>query len=194
MPKSLDDGVVYCFLQDMYFYYVNNYKSNQIIWEGGTKAVTFRTLNSGLLNEKYVKNNAHSFSREGNIGVTLTKIRLFRNLRYIVNGGWHLGWMGGTESIRAKLNATSHQEINSEAVNSDNYINKCLADGLDILDPSAKCYISNSFELPKEFAKVLSEDYFLKEGRRQGRVWYKALKLKEILNIYARNLIRKAVG
>ena len=194
MPSVLKDGVAYCFLQEMYFYYVNNYKNNQILWEGGTKAVTYKTIASNLLNEKYVKYSNPQFQESTNQGVTLTKIRLYRNLKFILNGGWHLSYMGGVKAIRAKLNATSHQEINNQNINSEEYINACLVQGRDLLDPTSKCYVREIAKFPKEFESILPSDFFLKDGKIQPDFCYIFSKFKEKNKILLRNHIRKVLG
>jgi len=194
MPRVLKDGVVYCFLQDMYFYYVNNYKNNQIVWEGGTKATTYKTIASGLLNEKYVKYNDISFPKINNQGVTLTKIRLYRNLSYIINGGWHLSYIGGVKAIQKKISAGGHQEFNNRHINSEEFIIACLAQGSDIFDPESKCYKYDINKLPNEFKGLLPSSFFLKDGKMQSRFMYILSKFKERTKIIVRNYIRKVIG
>ena len=75
IPNKLYDGVVYHFIQNQYIYFVNIYKENHIIWEGGTKLVTYKTISDNLLDEAFVKYGP-TFLSQYNISTTLTKIRL----------------------------------------------------------------------------------------------------------------------
>lgn len=191
IPVKIKEGHVYCFLQEMYFYYVNNYKESQIIWEGGTKAVIYKTIKNDLLSERYVIYNNNTFSKKLNRGSTLTKIRLYRNLRLINNGGWHLSYMGGAKLIQAKLSATSHQEINDKSKNSESFIKNCLEKGVDLLDPTVKCRVVNSRHFPDIFAKILPEEYFLLKNENAINLKYYLLRACEVATIHIRNVVRK---
>jgi beta-1,4-mannosyl-glycoprotein beta-1,4-N-acetylglucosaminyltransferase len=191
LVKSISGGVVICYLQEMYFYYVNNYKSNHIIWEGGTKAFSYGTIRNNLLNERYVRYNNHSFPKDLNEGASLTKVRLYRNLKYINNGGWHLSYLGGAKAIKIKLMATSHQEINVPEINSDRHIEACLHSGIDLLDKSTKCYTRNLSSLPSEFKDVLPKDFAVAQGNQLENYKYLGLKIYELALIHARGILRK---
>lgn len=191
LPNVLRDGEVICFLQKLFFYYANNYKFSHLIWEGGTKAITFRTLSEDLLNERFVKYNNHSFPQVLNKGPTLTKVRLYRNLKYILSGGWHLSYMGGVKSIQDKLSASSHQENNIQQINSEGYIIECLENGVDLLDPKARCYIVKESVFPRQFRAILHDNYFVHHGKSQSLIVYELRRLYELVKIYSRNIARR---
>lgn len=44
-------------------------------------------------------------------------------------GGWHFGWLGDAEFAREKIRAFSHQELNHEALTTDDYLGWCIAQG-----------------------------------------------------------------
>jgi hypothetical protein len=190
LPSVVKDGEVICFLQEMYYYYINNYKENQLIWEGGTKAVTFLTIKKNLLNDKYVQYNNNSFNEDINKGASFTKIRLYRHLKLINNGGWHLSYMGGVELISIKLSATSHQEINTNEINSKDYILKCLESGCDLLNPQIKNYTVKINNFPKEFFQFMPSKYFLKSTNHQNIIKYNFNKFYELFLINLRNIVR----
>lgn len=194
IPESMSDGIVACFLQNNYYYFANNYNSKNIIWEGGTKILTFKTIRKGMLSEKYVKYNEISFPASLNIGFTPMKIRLYRNLVYILNGGWHFGWLGGVDFIISKLKSFSHQEYNNENINNQKYIIDCLVKGRDVLDDANKCYVVDKCAFPVEILNLMPDKYFLESNRRLGSFIYNLLKCKQIFLIYARNLYRKNFG
>jgi beta-1,4-mannosyl-glycoprotein beta-1,4-N-acetylglucosaminyltransferase len=50
----------------------------------------------------------------------------------IRDGGWHFSYQGGAESIRAKLQAFSHQEYNQPPYTDLDYIERCIDEGLDL--------------------------------------------------------------
>ncbi len=131
IPNKVKPGKVLCLLQHMRYYYANCAVENHLIWEGGTRALAYVTVKNNLLSEKGVKYNYISFRKELNEGVTLTKVRLYRHLQFIPDGGFHLSWMGGIEAILKKLHATSHQEINTAFRRDKSNILRCLTEGSD---------------------------------------------------------------
>jgi beta-1,4-mannosyl-glycoprotein beta-1,4-N-acetylglucosaminyltransferase len=194
IPDSMPDGVVKCFLQDNYYYFANNYNSKNIIWEGGTKILNFKTIRKNLFSEKYVKYNSLTFSNFLNIGFTPTKIRLYRNLKYIRNGGWHFGWLGGVDFIMSKLQATPHQEHNNAKINNPYYILSCLSSGEDLLDKNNKCYVVSKLNFPSEIQRLMPNEFFLDSDRQLKTIKYNFLKYKQMFQIYIRNIARKFIG
>jgi hypothetical protein len=48
---------------------------------------------------------------------------------YVPDAGWHLSFLGGAETIRRKLAAYSHQELNTDATRREPYLENCLRYG-----------------------------------------------------------------
>jgi beta-1,4-mannosyl-glycoprotein beta-1,4-N-acetylglucosaminyltransferase len=128
-PRSL--------IQNFYYYYINNKSvgSNDSVW-GGT--VVLR-------------------------GKHLTTPQEHRNNRWhyphIMNGGWHLSYMGGKEMIRKKIQSIAHTEYNHPQYYSDENINKCLTEGTDIFSrPGMNFKIINlEDEYPLEILNILNQ-------------------------------------
>lgn len=93
---SRDD--LFKFKQDGYVYYLNN-RSNED-WRGwvGTVATKYKNIKNGSL--------------DGIRNMPLTAYTIIKN------GGWHFTFQGGANMIRKKLEAYSHQEINTEEIKS----------------------------------------------------------------------------
>jgi beta-1,4-mannosyl-glycoprotein beta-1,4-N-acetylglucosaminyltransferase len=64
--------------------------------------------------------------------ITPQLLRDMRNkLPAITDGGWHLSWFG---DIKKKLEAQSHQELNTPEFNNQDHINKCLEQRKDLFN------------------------------------------------------------
>jgi hypothetical protein len=48
-----------------------------------------------------------------NQGTTANKIRTYKKVCRIQNGGWHFSYLGGLEAVSKKIQAYSHQELNT---------------------------------------------------------------------------------
>lgn len=44
----------------------------------------------------------------------------------IEQGGWHFGWMGGNHRVRSKLESFFHEELDSDGLKSDAYLDYCV--------------------------------------------------------------------
>jgi beta-1,4-mannosyl-glycoprotein beta-1,4-N-acetylglucosaminyltransferase len=83
---------VFDFKQNTYYYYFNLLKERN--WSG-PKCLLWKNLKDTSMN--LVRQNKHT-----------TKV--------ISNGGWHFSFMGGSESIKTKIDAYSHQEYNNQTI------------------------------------------------------------------------------
>ncbi len=191
IPERVPLGEVSCFIQEMYFYYANYFKANHILWEGGTKICSFQTIRQNLIDERYVKYNDLSFPKYLNRNATLTKIRLYRRLGFIFPGGWHLSYLGGVRSIMAKLDATSHQEINTVQINNERFIENCLSKGIDILDTKVKCYARPLYEMPDLLKMNLDERFFTKSSRQMSSLNYQFRTAIMLISIFVRGKLRR---
>ncbi len=66
------------------------------------------------------------------------ELSYLRQLPVIENAGWHFSYLGGIEAVKAKLAALSDPDPEIEkritqAGSSDEYIKKCLDEGVDVL-------------------------------------------------------------
>lgn len=134
LPEILVDGsnAVEQVLHTYYF----NWKCTNMPW-WGTK----------ILRNKFVDNpSEHRFHTPAS--------------KYIYDGGWHFGFMGGADAIKAKLQAYAHQEFNTDSVFDG--INELLKNQKDALgrlyqykivpiDETYPAYIRNNVERFKKY-------------------------------------------
>lgn len=50
----------------------------------------------------------------------------------VPNAGWHYSWFGGKERIVKKLESYSHSEFNLPKFKTDEHVDQCLMDGIDL--------------------------------------------------------------
>lgn len=133
------------FLQDMYYYYLNNLNFNSPKWKG-TQMFSYKNLMS--YSNAYV-------ARFSPIDVV------------IPDGGWHFTFMGGVEQIRKKLFSYSHQEYNNPKYNTKEKILKAVMKGEDLFNQGHKfkkvkttClpqYVQDNINIYKD--KILQEKH-----------------------------------
>lgn len=189
IPKKLKDGVVYHFLQDQFIYFANTYKEKHIIWEGGTKLVTYKTIRDNLLNEKFV-DYGPTFLKKFNTGATLTKVRLFRKTKFIYNGGHHITYLGGPDRIMRKFKTFSHPELIKSGRFSKKFIFQNLSKGIDIFDINQKLYHVPSSKFLEILKKSLPKNFFNENYNTQNKLNYYLRRTYEILLITLRSIIR----
>jgi beta-1,4-mannosyl-glycoprotein beta-1,4-N-acetylglucosaminyltransferase len=188
IPKKLYDGVVYHFLQDQHIYFANTYKEKHIIWEGGTKVVTYKTIRDNLLDEAFVCYGP-TFLKEYNEDTTLTKVRLYRKTKFIYNGGYHLTYFGGVDKIIQKMKTFGHVELIESKKFTKKFIIQNLSNGIDIFDSNQKIY-----RLPtSKFLGLLREflpNFFYENCDTQNKFGYHLRRIYEILLISLRSIVR----
>lgn len=121
---SRDD--VFKYKQDAYIYYLNN-RSNEN-WRGwvGTIATKYKNIKT--------------------VGINHIRSRGKNKFTIIENGGWHFSFQGGMEKIIKKLEAYSHQEINTVKIKSN--IKNTILKNKDIRGRHIKFWKDES-KLPK---------------------------------------------
>ena len=194
IPQKLPHGKVKCFLQNNRYYFFDCAVEGNLIWEGGTKALSFLTIKDDLLSDRGVRYNDFSFKENLNKGVTLTKVRLFRHLSYIFDGGYHLGWMGGVEAISKKVGATSHQEINTDSRRDVNDIKRNLKNHIDPLTGKNIFYIESYGHRDLSLMRLLPAS-FSSSGmlnKPSSRLYVKIRYRFELLVIILRNFLRRS--
>jgi hypothetical protein len=189
VPKKLYDGIVYHFLQDQLIYFANVYKEKHIIWEGGTKIVTYKTIRDNSLDEAFV-NYGPTFLKENNEGTTLTKVRLYRKTKFIYNGGYHLTFFGGVDRILKKLKTFSHSELIESGKFTKKFITHNLSNGTDILDTNQKIYRLPTSKFLKLLRKFLPKSFFYENCDTQNKFSYHFRRTYEILLISLRSILR----
>jgi len=193
IPDKVAPGKVICLLQHMRYYFADCAVKGHLVWEGGTRAICFSTVRGNMLSEKGVKYNPISFKKELNSGVTLTKVRLYRHLHFIADGGFHLGWMGGVEAIAKKIGATSHQEINTVSRREPLNISRCLSGGLDPIT-GKNLFFLKPFSVEGELLLKLLPTSFLSRNIIKLPLSIGIVRVSyylELMTIYARNFARK---
>ena len=187
IPKNIEDGVIYGFLQDFYFYYLNTYKKNHLIWEGGTRMLTYRTVKENLLDERFVK-YGFTFPKKINSGITATKVRLYRKISFIKNGGWHFSYLGGVDRIIKKIKSFSHQELIKSGKFTKDYVSNNLNQNIDIFDSKIPILGRDDMEINQFFKK--KSCLFLRNPKKENFLFIFIKKEIEILFIKFRNFIR----
>jgi beta-1,4-mannosyl-glycoprotein beta-1,4-N-acetylglucosaminyltransferase len=95
LKNKFDNNQKYCVYMDAHNYYINNISS--VNWMGSI------ILKYGDLKTKSLCINRHERG-------TYNKI---------LNGGWHLSFMGGVERIKYKIESYGHQEFNNDFIKSN---------------------------------------------------------------------------
>lgn len=63
---------------------------------------------------------------------TPNKLREMGAEPYISDGGWHFSYLGNVDSIRDKVSAFSHTELNKAEYTNPKHIESCIENGIDI--------------------------------------------------------------
>lgn len=95
--KWFDKNYLYHFQQDMFMYYLNNFKTSN--WFGT------RACSKSLLSQRSIDDIRESTEIINKLTGTVIK-----------NAGWHFSYLGGEEQIKYKLESFSHQEFNNEGI------------------------------------------------------------------------------
>jgi beta-1,4-mannosyl-glycoprotein beta-1,4-N-acetylglucosaminyltransferase len=133
-------------VQELSFFWPNYRRNDLPYWIGGTRGFNFKHLkNLRNLNKKYT----NTFLKSSNQGVTLTKIRLTNIGIPICNGGWHLSYMGGRDSIKLKIKSFAHNEESERiGINIDQHINEFIDKGKNFFG-SKEFYLTQGSFNPK---------------------------------------------
>ena len=193
IPDNISPGRVISFLQNMRFFFIDCAVEDHLIWENGTRAVCFLTIKNNLLKERASSYDEVSFRRELNKMTTLTKIRLYRHVDFIFDGGYHFSWMGGVDSIIKKILATPHQEINTDKRRNRINIENNLGNGIDPISGKKIIKLKETRFENTDLENLFSESFFLNKLLTKEALTFKirTRKLYEIYNIWIRNLLRK---
>lgn len=150
LNKLIDTNHYICLLQDMCFFYVNYLSKKHSVWRGGTKLFKYSFLKYNKFDERYISYNDTTFTYADNSGPTLTKARLYQNVKYVSNGGWHFSYLGGIKSILEKLKSFSHQELNNDFFANEERIIRCLESGEDFFQRPNHTFsiVDNDHRLP----------------------------------------------
>jgi beta-1,4-mannosyl-glycoprotein beta-1,4-N-acetylglucosaminyltransferase len=89
---------------------------------------------------------------------SLNSIRNERLSYNIIEGGWHLSFMGGPDRISDKIKSYSHQEFNNPTVHSN--IKQRLDSNTDILQRNIRIENRNAEELyPEKIINLVKNKY-----------------------------------
>lgn len=99
----INDEIFFTFNQTTYYYSLNLLKENN--WKGSRMGL-YKNLKKYSFNELRAQSNFD-----------------------ILNGGWHFSFMGGAESVKTKIQAYSHQELNNQQI--INSIDNNILNGVD---------------------------------------------------------------
>lgn len=86
---------------DLFYFYLNMF-ARRMIWDRGTKMLSYKSLKGILDNEHFEK---WGFSAKDNSGTTPTKVRMYDGplQQHIPSAGWHFSYMGGKEMVKTKV-------------------------------------------------------------------------------------------
>jgi hypothetical protein len=59
-------------------------------------------------------------------------LRLRHRVRFIEKAGWHFGWLGGTDAVVQKLEATAHAELNKPGLKDRAKIQRTILEGASV--------------------------------------------------------------
>lgn len=65
------------------------------------------------------------------LGTDMHGVR-FSSGTVIPAGGWHFSYLGGADHIRAKLDASAHQDLNKAEFHAEDHIQRCRSNGNDL--------------------------------------------------------------
>ena len=142
-------------IQEFSFFKPNCRRSDIPYWIGGSRGFNFKYLN--VL--KYLNHNySNTFLSEFNDFNSLTKIRLTNIGIPILNGGWHLSYMGGERNVAQKLLAFAHtEEVSRIGINVDLVIQKFFVTQVNFFGENEVYYRYGTFD-----NKFLSDCDFFK--------------------------------
>lgn len=143
VEKWFDKHNLYHFQQDMFMYYLNNFKTSN--WFG-TRACSKSILENRTIDD--IRESTEIFGK-------LTGL-------VVQNAGWHFSYLGGEEQIKYKLESFSHQEFNND--NIKNNIQSSLMNNGDLfgrhvnhtiidIDTRLPIYITSNKEKYKNWIK-----------------------------------------
>lgn len=121
-----ENNTLYHLKQDMYMYYLNNFKTNQ--WFGT------RICSLSFLEDKTIDDIRQATEDENKLSGFI-----------IENAGWHFTYLGGKDMIEYKLESFSHQEYNNEVIKSN--IKNCLEKNIDVFGRNV---VYNAVEIDKD--------------------------------------------
>jgi beta-1,4-mannosyl-glycoprotein beta-1,4-N-acetylglucosaminyltransferase len=109
--RWFDKTQLYHFQQDMFMYYLNNFKTSN--WFG-TRACGKSTLIERTIDD--IRESTEIFNKlSGTV---------------IQNAGWHFSYLGGEQQIKYKLESFSHQEFNNDGIKQN--IQNSLNNNIDL--------------------------------------------------------------
>lgn len=122
-----DGSSILIAIQELSYFWPNYRRNDLPYWMGGTRGFNFKYLEKlKCLNENY----SSTFLASLNKGTTLTKVRLTNVGLPINNGGWHLSYMGGKNSIKSKISSFAHTEEKERiGIDFDKFIDNFIITG-----------------------------------------------------------------
>lgn len=145
IKKTCREGKLVTLRQKDYRYFINGESKN--IWLG-TKAIEFENL------KKYYYGNPAQI-RCGLTYALRKKLRLKPEVVFIDNGGWHFSFLGGVKTIMEKIRASSHVENDTDKINNEENIKRCLDKGIIPWDENQKI---NYVKIDKTFPRAIYEN------------------------------------
>ena len=102
-------GEIVRFAQRIYMYFVNFRSYQNPWWLIGSQMMSVASFRRHRRFDAFV---CDRFTQPSvNDGHTMTKFRFVKPTRVLTDAGWHFGYLGGVEAIKAKLRASSHVEV-----------------------------------------------------------------------------------
>jgi len=101
--------------------------------------------------------------------LTPEEIRLSTDGIRVPNGGWHFSYFFGADTIIDKLKNFSHQEFNNNFYTNEEYVEKCINEGVYLFDDTKLelIEVENNKNLPKNYEILLG---YKKEEKGRLRI------------------------
>jgi beta-1,4-mannosyl-glycoprotein beta-1,4-N-acetylglucosaminyltransferase len=122
------------FLAQDQFCFRMNLKAENFTWLKGTRLIAKKHLHNPQ-DFRALRLRPRKKAYQALIDPLRLRADLFRHAgalltpRVIADAGWHFGYMGGNESVRLKVQSFAHQELNTDDMLSDAYIDGRIASG-----------------------------------------------------------------
>lgn len=131
--NALAQGAV-TFLEQDQFCFRLNLKADNFTWLKGTRLIEKKHLRSPQ-DFRALRLRPRKKAYQAIIDPLRLRADIFRTCgslltpRVIADAGWHFGYMGGNDAVRAKVQSFAHQELNQTELLTDSYIDGRVASG-----------------------------------------------------------------
>ena len=189
------NGEIVRFKQRIYMYFANFRSYRDPWWLLGTQLMSVGTFRR---DRRFNDFRCDRFTQaSANAGHTVTKFRFIKPTKLLGDAGWHFGYLGGIEAIKAKLRASSHFEVQ----NVIDTVERRLSKGENIFGGKRDCFavpieaerlpaylVSHRDAFSKLFFEV-SDDYLRRTAFARRVAWLRGALYRFCVRLVPRPLI-----